>query len=135
MDLTKVKGVGIIGAGVAGLSTAKMLLAEGLTCTVFERGSDLGGVWAAGYSNFSVQVQRELYEFPDWPLPGSGPEFTPGEMMRDYLEGYAKHFGVWPHIRFRATVEELRERSGGRPGWAIAYHQSGTIHYEEFDLW
>ncbi len=134
MDLTNIKSVGIIGAGVAGLSTAKALLGEGLTCTVFERSSVLGGVWAGGYSNFSVQVQRELYEFPDRPLPESGPDFTPGEIMRDYLEDYAKHFGVWPHIRFRATVEALQKRTGGRPGWRIAYQQSGAGHHEEFDL-
>ena len=77
MTLQDVKRVGIIGAGVAGLATAKALLAEGLDCTVFERAERLGGVWADGYSNFGVQVQKELYEFPDWPLPSDTPNFTP----------------------------------------------------------
>ncbi|MGH8594954.1 MAG: NAD(P)-binding protein [Gammaproteobacteria bacterium] len=77
MELTKVKRVGIIGAGVAGLSTTKLLLAQGLDCTVFDRSSVLGGVWAVGYSNFGVQVQRELYEFPDWPLPEDVPRLHP----------------------------------------------------------
>lgn len=48
MDLTDVKTVGIIGAGVSGLVTAKTLMAEGLDCTVFERSGALGGVWADG---------------------------------------------------------------------------------------
>ena len=61
-----VRRVGIIGAGVAGLATAKTLLADGIDCVVFERGERLGGVWADGYSNFGVQIQKELYEFPDW---------------------------------------------------------------------
>ena len=30
-------GVGIIGAGVAGLATAKTLQGQGLDCTIFER--------------------------------------------------------------------------------------------------
>ncbi len=65
MDPSEIKTVGIVGAGVAGLVTAKTLLAQGLDCTLFERGPALGGVWADGYSNFGVQVQKELYEFPD----------------------------------------------------------------------
>jgi hypothetical protein len=37
-------------------------------------------VWADGYSNFGVQVQRELYEIPDWPL---GSHRTPMEPNAD----------------------------------------------------
>ena len=69
MNLTHVKTVGIIGAGVAGLTTAKTLSSQGIHCTLFERNTILGGVWADGYSNFGIQLQKELYEFPDFPLP------------------------------------------------------------------
>lgn len=134
MDLEKVKRVGIIGAGVAGLSTAKLLLAQGLDCTVFERGPRLGGVWTGGYSNFGVQVQRELYEFPDWPLPEDIPNFTPGPIVQKYLEEYAKHFGVWPVIRFSTTVSNVREGTGDEPGWIITSTDGGTIREDEFDL-
>ena len=34
--------------------------------------------------DFGVQVQKELYEFPDWPLPESAPNFTPGPVMQQY---------------------------------------------------
>ena len=61
--------IAIIGAGVAGLSTARQLIGEGFDCTLFERNAEIGGVWSDGYLNFGAQVQRELYEFPDWPLP------------------------------------------------------------------
>jgi dimethylaniline monooxygenase (N-oxide forming) len=134
VELTKVKRVGIIGAGVAGLSTTKLLLAQGLDCTVFERNSVLGGVWAAGYSNFGVQVQRELYEFPDWPLPKDTPDFTPGPVVQKYLEEYAKHFGVWPTIRFNTTVENVRERTGEEPGWVVTYNEAGVRREDNFDL-
>lgn len=56
MDDSNIKTVGIIGTGVAGLATAKTLLAEGLDCTQFERYATLGGVWSDGYLNFGVQV-------------------------------------------------------------------------------
>lgn len=134
MELQDVKKVGIIGAGVAGLSTAKQLIAQGLDCVVFERSGVVGGVWAVGYSNFGVQVQRELYEFPDWPLPKEVPDFAPGQTVRQYLEDYARHFAVWPAIRFNAAVEELRARTDEKPGWVVTYNKGGSRHDEEFDL-
>ena len=92
MDFKDVKRVGIIGAGVAGLATARMLSEGGLDCVVYERRERLGGVWADGYSNFGVQAQKELYQFPDWPLPKETPNFTPGPIFQQYLEDYVDHF-------------------------------------------
>ena len=69
MKTDNINNIAIIGAGVAGLSTARQLIAEGIECTLFERNEVLGGVWSDGYLNFGAQVQHELYEFPDWPLP------------------------------------------------------------------
>lgn len=125
--------IGIIGAGVAGLSTARVLLAEGFECTVFERAPVLGGVWAQGYSNFGVQVQKELYEFPDWPLPDDVPDFAPGARILRYLEDYAHHFGVWPHISFETTVLSVRSpvERGGR--WTITSRRGEVEKDEEFD--
>ena len=134
MELTKVKKVGIIGAGVAGLSTAKLLIEQGLECVVFERGDTLGGVWADGYSNFGVQVQKELYEFPDWPLPKEVPNFTSGPVIQEYLEDYAQLFGVKPHIQFNSVVANIEERANGDSGWTVTYHHAGTRQQEDFDL-
>ena len=54
-DISSVRRVAIVGAGVSGLATARILLAQGLECTLFERRPALGGVWADGYLNFGVQ--------------------------------------------------------------------------------
>jgi dimethylaniline monooxygenase (N-oxide forming) len=129
-----VKRVGIIGAGVAGLATAKTLLAQGLDCTVYERGDRLGGVWADGYSNFGVQVQKELYQFPDWPLPEDAPNFTPGPVFQRYLEGYADHFGITPHLRLGAKVHKLARRPGDDAGWTMTVEAEGAETTEDFDL-
>ena len=134
MDLNNVSTVAIIGAGVAGLATAKTLLADGKQCTVFERNSEPGGVWADGYLNFGVQVQRELYEFPDWPLPREVADFTPGPVLQNYLMEYIQHFGLAPHIRLDSNVVGVAERSDGKPGWTVSYRESGTEYAADFDL-
>ena len=124
--------IAIIGAGVAGIVTAKTLLRRHYACTLFERADTLGGVWASGYSNFGIQVQRELYEFPDWPQPPDVADFTPGRIVRDYLERYAKHFDVWPHIEFGAAVDHLGRRPDA--GWRIDYTQHGQALSADFDF-
>jgi dimethylaniline monooxygenase (N-oxide forming) len=134
MDLTGVKTAGIVGAGVSGLVTAKTLMAEGLECTVFERSGALGGVWADGYVNFGVQVQKELYEYPDWPLPQGTPDFTPGPVFQKYLEGYAEHFGLTPHIRLHSSVTDIRPREDGKPGWSLAVREKEGESRADFDL-
>lgn len=126
--------VGIIGAGVAGLTTARQLVAKGIDCTVFERSDRVGGVWTVGYSGFGAQVQKELYEFPDFPLPEETPDFTPGETIQRYLEDYARHYGVWERIRLGTTVVDLREGAADGRAWTLVVRHDDEIHERTFDV-
>ncbi|NIQ98320.1 MAG: monooxygenase, partial [Desulfuromonadales bacterium] len=94
----------------------------------------LGGVWADGYVNFGVQVQKELYEFPDWPLPAAAPTFTPGPVMQQYLEDYCDHFDVRPALRLKSSVRSIEPANGGKRGWRILYDQDGETKSETFDF-
>jgi cation diffusion facilitator CzcD-associated flavoprotein CzcO len=129
-----VETVAIIGAGVAGLVTARTLLALGLHSTVFERNEILGGVWADGYANFGAQAPKELYEIPDWPLPADAPNFTPGPILRTYLADYADTFGITPLIRFGVDVARVAARADGKVGWAVASRVGDAESLEDFDL-
>lgn len=129
-----VRRIGIIGAGVAGLAAAKTLLAEGYDCVVFERADRLGGVWAHGYVDFGVQVQKELYEFPDWPLPPETPDFTPGPIFQSYLESYCDHFGIRPHLRLATNVVSVGRPESGGSGWEVCMDSGGKTATEAFDL-
>ena len=131
MDYTNVKTAAIIGAGVAGLSAARSLQARGLDCTVFERNAELGGVWSDGYLNFGVQVQKELYEFPDWPLPEGTQDFTKGPVIQTYLEDFARHFGIFEAIRFGVEVERVSQNG---EKWEVSFKQGNETTSESFDL-
>jgi len=126
--------IAIIGAGVAGLSTARQLIGEGFDCVLFERNEVLGGVWSDGYLNFGAQVQRELYEFPDWPLPEGTPDFTPGPIIQKYLHDYADHHGIYSRIRFNTQVTNLAEANSSDAGWTITSENKGETQVEHFDL-
>lgn len=134
MELANIKRVGIIGTGVAGLSTAKTLLANGLDCVLFERSDRVGGVWADGYSNFGVQAPKELYEFPDWPLPEDTANFTPGPVFQRYLEDYVDHFKFRSSIRLNTRVTKMERRATGNPGWTVTVTSDAGSQQEDFDL-
>lgn len=45
----------IVGAGVAGLQTARALDKQGIAFTILERSDDVGGVWRDNYEGYALQ--------------------------------------------------------------------------------
>src|SRR5262245_38915326 len=102
-----IKTVGIIGAGFAGLSTAKVLKKFGFEVTVFEKAGDVGGVWSASrrYPGLTTQNPRTTYALSDFPMPDSYPEWPSGEQVQAYLESYAARFGFAQNILLDTEVQ------------------------------
>jgi cation diffusion facilitator CzcD-associated flavoprotein CzcO len=127
--------VGIIGAGISGLVTAKTLLEEGFEVTVFETEDEVGGVWARArrYPGVATQNPRDTYAFSDFLMPRSYPEFPSGEQVQAYLAAYADRFGVTEHVRFRTAVEHAAPRG---EGWTVRSRalDDETTHMETFDF-
>ena len=61
----------VIGAGVAGITTTHVLRQSGFDdITVFEKGSDVGGVWYWNhYPGLACDVPSQLYQFGFAPKP------------------------------------------------------------------
>lgn len=118
--------VAIVGAGISGLCTAKLLRTLGYVVEVFEKDATLGGVWAESrrYPGLTTQNPRETYAFSDFPMPGDYPEWPSGAQMQAYLRAYADHFGVTPLIRFNTEVLKASIPEGG-VGWDIAWRSAG----------
>lgn len=51
--------VAIIGAGAAGLASARHISAEGFDCEVFEMGEELGGTWV-----YTDCIRKDKYGYP-----------------------------------------------------------------------
>jgi dimethylaniline monooxygenase (N-oxide forming) len=96
MEADPGKRVCIIGAGIAGLVTAKVLREDGFDTVVFEKQAEVGGVWAASrtYPGLRANNSRETYAFSDLPYPDTADEFPTAEQVRDYLNAYIDHFGL-----------------------------------------
>jgi dimethylaniline monooxygenase (N-oxide forming) len=98
--------IGIIGAGFAGLSAAKVLRQFGHNTTVFERAPDVGGVWSRTrrYPGLETQNNKGTYCFSDFPMPRDYPEWPTGAQVQEYLAAYVEHFGLRDVLRLSTEV-------------------------------
>ncbi|HSU12737.1 NAD(P)/FAD-dependent oxidoreductase [Longimicrobium sp.] len=119
--VTAMERIGIVGAGLSGLVTAKTFLEEGFGVTVFETEDEVGGVWARSrrYPGLATQNPRDTYAFSDFPMPASYPDWPGGEQVQAYLAAYADRFGVTPHVRLRTRVTRAEPRTDARAGWRV----------------
>ena len=125
----------IIGAGISGLTTGKMLGDYGVPYTCFESSDRIGGNWAFGnpnghssaYRSLHIDTSKERLSFRDFPMPEAYPDFPHHTQIKDYLESYAEAFGLKEHIEFQNGVqhaEHLDASKGG--GWEIT-DQAGAV--------
>jgi Flavin-binding monooxygenase-like len=122
--------VGIIGAGVAGLTTAKVLKQAGHDVVVYDKAPDVGGVWShtRRYPGLTTQSPKAQYSLSDFPMPRDYPEWPTGAQVQSYLAGYASHFGLDPVLRLSTEVTSATPVPGG--GWALTASGS-TEHVDK----
>jgi len=142
-DTTNQKSVGIIGAGVAGLVSAKVLKRDGFDTTVFEKESTIGGVWAESraYPGLRSNNPKEAYAFSDFDYPESADEFPTAGQIRSYLQSYAEHFDLNPHIRLETEVLSVSRQNEGSndsdPGFRVKVRplsDPGETEVHNFDF-
>ena len=107
--------VAIIGAGVAGLATAKVLTQAGHEVVVFDKTPDVGGVWSRTrrYPGLTTQSPKAQYSLSDFPMPKSYPEWPTGEQVQAYLARYAARFGLDDALRLNTEVVAARPAGDG----------------------
>lgn len=133
--------VAVIGAGACGICAAKYLLEVGFDVTVFEIGSQIGGMWcylndngrSSAYRTLHINTSRGVTRFSDLDFDDATQVFPDHADMHRYLVAYAQHFSVTPRIRFHSRVTQVRpafkpEREA--PRWEVEL-ASGQI--EAFD--
>ncbi len=124
------KRVAIVGAGASGLCSAKYLLQSGFDVTVFEIGSQIGGMWcynndsgrSSAYRTLHINTSRGVTRFSDLDFDADTQPFPDHFDMHRYLVSYADHFGVTPRIRFNSRVKQVRpafDPAREPPAWDI----------------
>ncbi|MFN3642864.1 MAG: flavin-containing monooxygenase [Gemmobacter sp.] len=125
--------IAIIGAGFAGLTTARTLRDFGHDVTVFEKAPDVGGVWSKTrlYPGVSTQNGKDTYHLSDFPMPKDYPEWPSGQQVQAYLQSFAEKFDLMPLIRLDTAVTHARQDAAGR--WTVTATGRGGETTKAFD--
>ncbi|MDH3701716.1 MAG: NAD(P)-binding domain-containing protein [Alphaproteobacteria bacterium] len=137
----RAKRIAVIGAGASGLCVSKYLLQAGFDVTIFEIGTQIGGLWcyqndngrSSCYRTLHINTSKGVTHFHDFDFAPDVQAFPDHRDMHAYLKTYADHFGVTPHIRFKTPIAAVRPAftpGEGEPLWEVE-----TAHGEilEFD--
>ena len=77
----------VIGAGVSGVVTARILVDEGVSVTVLEKTHEIGGVWSENYVGFGIQTPVGLSDGPrPWLAASTSDDFAPADCLLQFSE-------------------------------------------------
>ncbi|MFT5175184.1 MAG: dimethylaniline monooxygenase (N-oxide forming) [Gammaproteobacteria bacterium] len=129
-DITK--RIAILGAGAAGLCAAKYLLQAGFeNVSIFEMGTQIGGMWcyendnkqSSAYRTLHINTSRKVTQFSDLPFDPDVQFFPDHWDMHRYLLRYAQHFKLTERIRMQSEVVDIRPVTGAHasPQWELVF--------------
>ncbi|MEI7054621.1 NAD(P)/FAD-dependent oxidoreductase [Nocardioides sp. CCNWLW239] len=130
--------IAVIGAGFAGIASAKVLTELGHDVTVYEKAPDVGGVWSRTrrYPGLTTQNNKDSYTLSDLRMPKVFPEWLSGKQVQTYLEMYVEKFELAPMIRLDTEVLSAQPAGGG--GWALTSRATTgdetTEHYDHLTV-
>lgn len=123
----------IIGAGPAGITSAKNLKDKNIPFDVLERESEIGGNWwldnpssAICHSTRLISSKTMSY-FKGFPMPNHYPDFPRHNQMCTYIRSYSGHFGIDEHVQFNTSVEKIERTDEGL--WDIVLSNGEARRY------
>ncbi|KAH8671502.1 putative dimethylaniline monooxygenase [Xylariales sp. PMI_506] len=132
--------VAVIGAGPAGLSMLKTLREDGFKATLYERRSQVGGLWAysddttmtTALRSTEANISKYTCGFSDYPIPDKYPHYLSQAQFQEFLEGYAVHFDLLKDIVFKTLVKRVF-RNDDDTKWVVEVEIDGKIQSVEYD--
>lgn len=126
----------VIGAGAAGLTTAKHLLEEGFDVEILEKRDGLGGLWYFDPKQSSVSKgthatsSKTFLQFSDFPMKKEAPEFPHHTYYVDYLKDYSETYKILPLIKYNHEVKNVKKSDSG---WDIEISDGQNTYTKTFD--
>jgi len=122
----------IVGAGPGGLALARTFKTLGIDFDVFERHSDVGGVWdpqndgSPMYESAHFISSKTQSHYTDYEMPVSYPDYPSNRQILSYMRGFAQTFGLYDDITFNTEVTATKKIAGG---WQVTLSSGETRPY------
>ena len=130
--------VAIVGAGAAGLVTAKSMLEAGLAPTVFDKGARIGGLWdpesGPTWDTLRTNLTKYTCSFSDKPWDPALPLYPNREHVHAYLTSYAEPFLAKVDLHLNTEITGTEQVEGGK--WRVIWREadSNTASEGVFDF-
>jgi len=116
----------VVGAGPSGLVVARQLRDAGIPFDLFEKHSDVGGIWDP--ENVGSPIYRTAHfisskyssGFYGYPMPDEYPDYPSWRQIRDYIRKFATDEKLYDHITFNSPVEKADLLEDGT--WDVTVH-------------
>ncbi|KAL6058255.1 Flavin-containing monooxygenase [Balamuthia mandrillaris] len=114
------KRIAVIGGGWCGLFALKSFLEVGLDAVCYEQREAIGGVWVyredkpgGVFLNTRTTASKCYLHASDYPFPEEVGHFPVHTEVLQYLNDYADHFKLRPHIKFRHMTQRVEKTADG----------------------
>ncbi len=114
----------IVGGGPAGLTAAGALKSAGLEAVVLDRDDRIGGSWSRRYERLHLHTVRAFSGLAGFPLPRRLPQYVSKDQYAQYLQDYARHFGL--ECLLGNPVRKVRAAQVGQAGGLLVEAEGGT---------
>lgn len=120
----------VVGGGPAGLALTRALLAQGIEFDVWERHSDVGGLWDQSnpgspvYDSAHFISSKTQSHYHDFPMPDSYPDYPSHRQILAYMRSFADEYGLRDHIHFGVGVAKTERTDAG---WTVTT-TDGQVH-------
>jgi len=131
--IDRTEAVCIIGAGPAGLATARALRARGLDYDQFERHGDVGGIWdidAPGspmYEAAHFISSKTMSGFAGHPMSDDFPDYPSHRQVLAYLRGFVDAYDLRRSIEFNTSIDSVTKLDDGT--WQVVRQDGKTARY------
>jgi len=110
----------IIGAGSSGITVGKALKDAGQDFDIYEKGSQIGGMWryendngrSSCYASLHIDTSRPNLGYSDFPIDPDLPDFLSHQQFLGHLEAYANAFGIPQHVQFKTSIDSVVPENG-----------------------
>ena len=103
----------VVGAGPAGLASAKTLADAGHRVEIIDKAGQVGASWRSHYERLHLHTVKALSALPGLGFASHLPQYVPRQGVVDYLQDYADRARIAPH--FGAEAKAIVPAEGG--GW------------------
>lgn len=116
----------VIGASAAGLAVGACLQKQSIPFILLEKSNQVAAPWRNHYDRLHLHTDRGNSQLPYLPMPRRYPKYPARAQVVEYLETYARHFGLEPEFGQEVACANHQD---GR--WQT---QTQAAHYESPNL-